>query len=78
MKKIIEILKEMNPENDYEKSDDFISDGLIDSVDMQDLFARLEEEYGIEFAGTDLTPQNFSSIESIRDLLNRRGVSGDI
>lgn len=78
MKKIIDILKEINPENDYEKSDDFISDGLIDSIDMQDLFARFEEEYDIEFAGTDLTPQNFMSIDAIRDLLERRGVKGDI
>ncbi|MBR3624381.1 MAG: acyl carrier protein [Selenomonadaceae bacterium] len=78
MKKIIEILKELNPKNDYEKSEDFVSDGLIDSMDMQDLFARLEEEYNVEFAGTDLTPQNFTSIESIRDLLKRRGVEGDV
>lgn len=78
MKKIIDILKQVNPKNDYEKSEDFISDGLIDSMDMQDLFARFEEEYNVEFAGTDLAPQNFMSIESIRDLLNRRGVTGDI
>lgn len=78
MKKIIDILKELNPKNDYEKSDDFISDGLIDSMDMQDLFARFEEEYNIEFAGTDLTPQNFMNIASIKDLLERRGVNGDI
>ncbi|MBR3721976.1 MAG: acyl carrier protein [Selenomonadaceae bacterium] len=78
MKKIIEILKELNPKNNYEGSEDFVSDGLIDSMDMQDLFARLEEEYNVEFAGTDLTPQNFTSVEAIRDLLKRRGVDGDV
>lgn len=78
MKKIIDILKEMNPKNDYANSDDFISDGLIDSMDMQDLFARLEEEYNVEFVGTDLTPQNFVSIESIKDLLERRGVNCEL
>ena len=78
MTKIIDILKKLNPENNYEASDDFISDGLIDSMDMQDLFALLEEEYHVELAGTDLIPQNFASIEAIRALLASHGVEGDI
>ena len=78
MTKIIDVLKKLNPENNYEASDDFISDGLIDSMDMQDLFALLEEEYDVELAGTDLIPQNFASIEAIRDLLASHGVEGDI
>lgn len=78
MTKIIDVLKKLNPENNYEASDDFISDGFIDSMDMQDLFALLEEEYDVELAGTDLIPQNFASIEAIRDLLASHGVEGDI
>ncbi|MBR1419922.1 MAG: acyl carrier protein [Selenomonadaceae bacterium] len=74
MKKIIDILREVHPNENFEASDDFISDGLLDSFDLQDLFARLEEEYGIELAGTDLAPQNFQTIESIKDLLESRGV----
>ena len=78
MKKIIEVLEQLNPDNDYTKSDDFISDGLIDSIDMQELFALLEEEYGVELAGTELAPQNFASIASIRELLESHGVKGDL
>ena len=74
MKKIIDILREVHPNENFEASDDFISDGLLVSFDLQDLFARLEEEYGIELAGTDLAPQNFQTIESIKDLLESRGV----
>ncbi|MBR1729091.1 MAG: acyl carrier protein [Selenomonadaceae bacterium] len=69
MKKIIDLLQELHPEFDYSKSDDFISDGLIDSIDMQELFAKIEEEYNVELAGTDLAPQNFRSIETIKELL---------
>ena len=78
MKKIIEVLQQLNPDNDYTKSEDFISDGLIDSIDMQELFALLEEEYGVELAGTEMAPQNFSSIEAIRDLLESHGVKGNL
>ena len=78
MKTVAELLKQLHPDYDYDSSDDFISDGLIDSIDIQELFAKIEEEYDIELAGTDLAPQNFKSIESIRDMLISRGVKGDI
>lgn len=77
MKRLLELLNQLHPEYDYEASDDFISDGLLDSIDLQELFAMLEDEYGVEFAGTDLTPQNFRSLESIKELLADRGVEID-
>ncbi|MBR1397070.1 MAG: acyl carrier protein [Selenomonadaceae bacterium] len=78
MKTIMDLLNQLHPEFDYDQSDDFISDGLLDSIDIQELFAMLEEEYKIELAGTDLAPQNFRNIDTIRELLNSHGVSGDI
>ncbi len=74
MEKILAMLKRLHPEHDYEASDDFISDGLIDSIDLQELFAMLEEEFDVELAGTDLTPQNFRSLETIAELLADHGV----
>ena len=74
MKTVMDLLHQLHPEFDYESSDDFISDGLIDSIDMQELFALMEEEYNVELAGTDLAPQNFVSVESIRELLSAHGV----
>ena len=65
----MDLLQQLHPDFDYGKSEDFISDGLIDSVDLQELFAMIEKEYDIELVGTDLAPQNFKSIESITDLL---------
>ena len=78
MKTIMDLLNQLHPEFNYDQSDDFISDGLLDSIDIQELFAMLEEEYKIELAGTDLAPQNFRNIDTIRELLNSHDVNGDI
>ena len=77
MDKIREMLKQLHPEHDYEASDDFISDNLIDSIDLQELFAMIEDEFDIELAGTDLTPQNFRNLDSIRELLADHDVELD-
>ena len=78
MKKITEILRECYPNiaDEFAKSDDFISDGLLDSIEIQLLFNTLEDEYGITLSGSDLMPQNFASVESIRDLLEAHDVTG--
>lgn len=78
MKKIIELLQEINKDADFAKSDDFISDGLLDSMDLQMLAVAIEDTYGVKLAGTDLIPMNFASVEAIVDLLHSRGVEGDI
>ncbi len=75
MKKIIELLKDIRPDEDFAASDDFIADGLIDSADLQQLMALIETEYGVKIAGTDIMPQNFASVESIADMLENYGVT---
>ena len=78
MKTIMELLQATNSDADFAHSDDFISDGLLDSMDVQMLAVAMEDEYGITLAGTDLMPMNYTSVDAIRDLLRSRGVEGDI
>ena len=78
MKTIMELLQETNKDADFAKSDDFVSDGLLDSMDIQMLAIAMEDEYHITLDGTDLMPMNYTSVEAIRDLLKSHGVEGDI
>ena len=78
MKTIMELLHETNKDADFAKSDDFVSDGLLDSMDIQMLAVAMEDEYHITLAGTDLMPMNYTNVDAIRDLLKSHGVEGDI
>lgn len=74
MKKITDILAEIRPEADFEKSEDFIGDGLMDSFDLITFVAALDEEYGVKIKGTEIVPENFMNIPAIGALLERYGV----
>jgi acyl carrier protein len=74
MKPLAEILKEIRPEFDFTTSNDFIADGMLDSFDMITLVATLDKTYGISIQGTDIVPENFQNLESIRSLLRKCGV----
>ena len=72
--KIIEILQELRPEFDFTENLNFIEEGMLDSFDVINLVQTLDETFGISIEGTDVLPQNFSSIDSIENLLKKNGV----
>lgn len=68
---ILEMLMELRPEFNYEESEDFVMDGLLDSFDIISLCSMLEEKYKITIDGLDIVPENFASFESIGALINK-------
>ena len=70
-KKIIEILSDIRPECDFTKGDDFIKEGMLDSLDIVSLVDSLEEEFSISIPGTDISFKNFGSIEAIIELVEK-------
>jgi acyl carrier protein len=74
MKSVAEILKEIRPEFDFTTSNDFVSDGMLDSFDMVTLVSTLDKTYGISIQGTDIIPENFKNLETITALLRQCGV----
>ena len=74
LKTVLDILHELHPDYDYAGSDDFVRDGLIDSLDLMRLVSLIEENYGVRIGGTDSVPMNFTSLASIGELLKGYGV----
>ena len=78
MKKIIDILTEIHPEFDFAASENFLEDGYLDSFDMITLVAALDKTYGIKIKGTDIVPENFYNLNTIRELMKKYGVKDEI
>lgn len=72
---ILEMLKEIRPEFDFEDSEDFVMDGLLDSFDIITLSNMMEEKYGITVDGLDIVPENFASLAAIEALVKKSGGS---
>lgn len=73
MEKIYKILTELRPEFDFYSSNSFIEEGMLDSFDLISLVSELDETYGISIDGLDIVPENFSSIQSIADVVIKNG-----
>ena len=68
---ILEILKRLNDDVDFENSKDFVEEGLLDSFDIVNLVGALEDELDIEISGRDIIPDNFVSVEAIENMLEK-------
>ena len=73
MNDILKILEELRPECEFGKSSNFIEDGLLDSFDVVTLVSDLDSTFGISIDGVDIVPENFSSVDSIINLLKKNG-----
>lgn len=73
MKSIADILKEIRPEFDFGASQDFISDGMLDSFDIVTLVSSLDKNFGVSIPGTEIVPENFQNIGTIEMLLRKSG-----
>ena len=73
MDDIKNMLAELRPEFDFEESENFITDGLLDSFDVISLTSMLEEKYEITIDGLDIVPENYASVEAIADLVKKSG-----
>lgn len=68
---ILEILLSIREDADFEKSADFIEDGLLDSFEIVDLVSGLEDRFQIEIRGTDIIPDNFINFDRIAALVEK-------
>lgn len=65
MEKLIAILSERFPEIDFNKEKTLVDSGLLDSVDVVNIIADIEEKFGIEVSMEYIDSENFNSIENI-------------
>jgi len=71
--RIIEILKEIRPEFEFDGVENFFEEGMLDSFDLMTLVSTLQGEYGVKVAGEDILPENFANVDAIIALLQKSG-----
>lgn len=71
MEKILEILKSIRSDVDFESEKHLIDDGILDSFDVVSVVGELCDEFDITITAEDLEPENFNSVEAIWALVER-------
>lgn len=69
MEKLLELLKGIRPDVNFENEDSLIDDGILDSMDVVSIISEIDDEFGVQIRITELDPENFNSAEAIWKLI---------
>ena len=71
MEKLLEILKGIRPDVDFENETALIDDGILDSFDVVSIISELDDAFDVQIRITELDPDNFNSAEAIWKLVQK-------
>lgn len=71
MKELLELLEEVKPGVEFESSQNMIEEGLIDSFDMINIIANINEKFDIDFSVAEIIPENFETVKSLYEAIER-------
>ena len=71
MKKLIEILEELQPDVDYENCEDLVDGRHLDSLAILALVSEIEDEFDVEIPTVEIIPSNFNSAKKIMALIEK-------
>ena len=69
MEKLLEILKKIKPEIDFETRDSLIYDGALDSIELFEVLIAIEDTFSIQIDPNQIDPDNFQSVASMWKLI---------
>ena len=65
MEELMEILRELRPDVDFETETALIDDGILGSFDITSLVNEIMDVFDVEMDMADLEPENFNSAEAM-------------
>lgn len=71
MKKLMEILMELDDSIDWENETALIDERILDSFGVISLISELEEQFDIEIEASEIIPQNLNSADAMGKMIQR-------
>lgn len=71
MEKLLEALKEVRDDIDFAGQYGLVDEGVIDSLDLTQIIAALDEAFDIHIPSGEIEPGNFNSVQDMLALVKR-------
>lgn len=69
MEKLMEILKKVRADVDFDNEKALIDDGILDSFDVVSIISEIDDVFDVQIRIAELDPENFNSAEAIWNLV---------
>ena len=69
--KLLEALQEVRDDVDFENQYGLVDEGVIDSLDLTQIIAALDEAFDIHIPAGEIEPENFNSADAMLAMVRR-------
>ena len=69
--KLLSALKEVRDDVDFEGQYGLVDEGVIDSLDLTQIIAALDEAFDIHIPAGEIEPENFNSVDAMLAMVRR-------
>ena len=69
MEDLMEILRDLRPDVDFERETALVDDGILGSFEITALVSEIMDEFDVKISMADLEPENFNSAEAIWEFI---------
>jgi len=71
MEELIEILKDLHSDVDFDTCTTLIDDKILDSFDIVSIVSEVNDRFDVAIPAKELVPENFNSAKALWDLITR-------
>jgi len=71
MNDILEILRDLHPEVDFDSCNTLIDDKILDSFDIISIVTEINSVFDVAVPAEELTPENFNSAAALWELVQK-------
>lgn len=71
MEDLLEILKDLHPEVDFESCETLIDDKILDSFDIVSIIAEVNDQFDVAISAEHIIPENFNSARALFALIEK-------
>lgn len=67
--KVLDLIIRLKQCDRFDTDIPLIDSGILDSFDLMNLIAKIDNNFNVQIDGENLTPENFSTVKSIANLI---------
>lgn len=71
MDTLLDILRGLHPDIDFETREALIDDGILDSFDIVTIIAEVNDKLDVTITADEIIPENFNSARALFALIER-------
>ena len=72
MEELLEILKDLHPDVDFETGTDLVDGGTLDSFDIVTLITEINDTFDVAISANEIVPENFNSAQALYELIESK------